>query len=723
MSWPTSRLYHLTPLISRPLPLSPSLGLILNHTPRPPSYLSTDPYEEIEELDLGSLSRQEAIEFLLRNHPVPTGEYYEENPKTFLSRYYPNVSDSVHSLPVTELPSEWDIWSKIELRLMAGSDWRVIHPSSLIPRGNTRKGLRGKFVTWLCDHHRRSNMFFVEDPDRFDGGHTTTAMAEDTVAICEETNRLGAAYQWSGDNGLRHVIVFIALQLAARCSPYRKHAAQALADSDPGVFELDMAKQFDVLIAQPWERLSASQPRYLEIPLVVVLDLGVLQSFREHALPLLKILDQYACRQPNPLLFVVCVGPTPSDVSFDFPVGWEHVKISLWDPDARRDEEVILRYGLQVVRHVRSDYFTDDEIWPTQDQISKVMDAVGGVMEFAGAVIAFIMEGDGISKNPKLGMERILKLISNSPLSTSAEPLRGLDHFYFRFLSQIAGPNRDEILDTISFSLLNFDEFNARVANNQRYVAHALGISQELSLRIWPVIEWTIRGNGGVVRDSFRSFIRDPQRSGEFFILLTSNSKIFGQSLAILQRSPRISMLMREMKWHPINALELANEASLHIRSSLSRLCSATRQIILREGCNDSITRQLREFDFRLFQYTCGEMPVARFSYFLGALYVAYDLLPDIVRTEPITPTDKQFIERCHRVVPPLDMQDVMDRVWRGQPYGHALLGYGDKTVLVILNDDIVASRDSFTGTDEVPMSTTGTGAVAIYTLDMLDDI
>ncbi|KAJ3562262.1 hypothetical protein NP233_g9685 [Leucocoprinus birnbaumii] len=660
-----------------------------------------------------------------RAHKI-TG-YYNTNAQSLLLNYSPSY---IGTVPLEEMPSDWEIWSDVGVRLSSDFELQIIRPSPPIPRGFTRKALRGKLANWFCDPHRRSNLFFIEDPDTFDDAERVTAAAQDTVSICQHANRLGAACKATMVTGVGNAILFVALQLAARCLPYRMIGARELMESSPSLFERSMEEQFDALIVRPWKQLAVSHPDYLEAPLVIILDLAQPDLLAQHYMPFLKCLNQYMSLLPSPLLFVVCTSPSLKE-SIDFESSWEHHRVCCWDSDARRDEETILRFALLSIPSDDLRNVVRTEVWPTEADISILMGAIGGITEFAGVVTAFITNL-GIrfrTDSPQIRLNTVLRLIADSPLSTPANPLRGLDHFLLRFLAEIPPPALEDSILVISFAFLYLSDMTGGFP--YYIIPLFLRIEQDGAYEIWDRVSWTVRGNADMVRRSFWDFLIDPWRSGDFHMVWKrSRSKILESAIATLSSSLYTPDSMGQfMYWGqslPVigNQRTLARHAQLILHLSINCFVSETRTTIRSGGLSHSIAKKLKDFDYRKIAYACLRVSLAKFATFLVSLYDAHDLFPDIVRTEAITPTDKLLVQKCSGVIPPLDMRDLIDLKWGSkETFGFILLGYGQKTVLVVLYDDIAASNDPIPKDGEPGMADHQTGAVTIYTLDMLDDL
>ncbi|KAJ3574724.1 hypothetical protein NP233_g1585 [Leucocoprinus birnbaumii] len=355
-------------------------------------------------------------------------------PERFPSKPQPQASES--------LPSEWNVWSEIDQRLLTKMLDVGIRASSPYEKDDvySKKEYRafwGKYTTWLCNSRRQSILLFVDCSlyQRVD---------RDAIRICTAANRLGARIQYPWFDSKRDqlrpqfITVYLALQLAARCPPYRELAAHVLADNHANIFTQDIEQQFSELIVRPWETLAISHPQYLRFPIVIVLNL-MLQS--SHTSRFLNILSRYAQKkQSGPLLFlVICSHNTlNSPLGLEFPVAWEATYLLSLKPIPLAEAGGgALEHTFQVIRVVNSEWFMEDEIWPSERDLSELGNILNVTYEgkgyLANAVLSFIMHHG--QDSPQRRLRQILDWLGTPSASIPTDIRDPVDRLFFSVLA------------------------------------------------------------------------------------------------------------------------------------------------------------------------------------------------------------------------------------------------------------------------------------------------
>ncbi|KAF9442945.1 hypothetical protein P691DRAFT_779147 [Macrolepiota fuliginosa MF-IS2] len=531
--------------------------------------------------------------------------------------------------------------------------FRRLAPSD--PLENIRRTLRGRIIAWLCNAQREQNMFWILDPLAVlpdDTGLAASYAARTFIGISKQTNQFGAHlhldYKHTWDNAICDLVAM----LAKACPQYRRLVTRVLMLDDPMILEKPAHLQFKKLIVEPWEAIRVSHPHYLSKPLLIMID--IFGSFnpqrhypehRQHEL-IGPISDYSQSHQNSPLLWLFCSRHTPRlrqllDKAVH-PLQCALFTVLLNDAGAQRDTRYLLDEGFCKIRNKYN--IGNIKMWPSEEQLSRMTKAISGVVFLAEVVLNFIDYGQG---KPQDKADLCLKYLDGIPEPSVSGPFRTLDYFYDQFISDLSPHVRPDALRIL-------EALGNGWWLDTRHLAHILRIDRSRFYHALDKFHAVLqipppRPQGATVK-------AQSPGSGSFLASLTRKyhtSPILLQSSShFLDSYPTLSSALKVMKWTPSQPVDDFNcvGALRHFAQSMHWLL----KFIFTDGPQGSaVYDQIRDFDFR--HLVSGPRPDPLICHYsLQWLFSQRAHLPNIIRTDAMNASDRQFIEKCREVTIPL---------------------------------------------------------------------
>ncbi|KAJ3560268.1 hypothetical protein NP233_g10952 [Leucocoprinus birnbaumii] len=395
------------------------------------------------------------------------------------------------------------------------------YPPPRCHRG-TRTLLRQKTSIWLTDADSRERILWITGP----AGVGKSAFAQSLAENCHQTARLGASIFFSasikGNQEAQRVIPTLAGQLAAKFSEYKSLIAPALLE-DPGIAEKDLSIQFQTLVVQPLEMLQKDQRLYsAQNPLMIVLDGLEACGSKAAQIELTRLISEFAKHKYAASgLFWVITGRPESHIK---KIVWRmtlqalcrHEQLSIDDPEARDDVDLVLRDGFHEIRKKYDFRFGPTERWPTDIHWHFLKDASSGFLMFASCILQYV--GDEDQRDPRMLLEMCLGLVTSSLVPHTLHPFRRLDSLYEQILLSVPPEIIPITLRILSLCIhgpvngLPVRDAMAFLDIDQSTLYNALD-------KLHSVVDFSSSGADEVriyfFHPSFPNYLKDPKRSGD----------------------------------------------------------------------------------------------------------------------------------------------------------------------------------------------------------------
>ncbi|XP_006459559.1 hypothetical protein AGABI2DRAFT_116521 [Agaricus bisporus var. bisporus H97] len=635
-------------------------------------------HPELEEAFGTELSMPEVFKLFTKHHSGSMKEPIETHPFNFKKLVHTNCTF-------------WDKWKPLFRRLPYHS--KPFFLSVDEPFMRIHKALTKEIISWLCDSKRRSNVYLISEtstPTLYDHRNTRAHLFS---KICYDAQRFGLP---TGINSNRVCggIDSLIYELAAHYPPYRRILARELIDN-PGILELPPRTRFRKLIHEPWQALRESHPQYIISPPVVVLGWDS-ESLDDKEF-LRSILELGSSPHSSSLLWIISIdtniGLPIQDLLHPFPL-FQYFRLPVCYNEGPADAASILRRRFSALCHKHKEMFDEGEVWPSEEQMSQLVRVVAGVLETVEVMIQFVdWEDDG---GPKAHLETFLAYMVNSPSPSDERPYGALDHFYTLALSNLP-PHLFTVFKQVFAIVSSAVAFSAIFL--EFTLACLLSLGKDTLFTVFPHVYRLVMDKDGNVFDYpnpwIRRFLEDPTRAGQFYTA-PSESRLcaFQAFLHILRHASNPTAMLKVMV-HGIQGSAGTYGSTIdRLRQSACRnfyhigAAAASGQPLL-------VSALFHRFDFRCLAHTCDRIDLSDFMKFLGMLYLKRVDSSDIVRIEPVSFLDRQFIDKCEGLAEPLDLEKMQVPQDSGEyeewvPFHaqnpkYVLLGFGDQTVLVLL--------------------------------------
>ncbi|XP_006459598.1 hypothetical protein AGABI2DRAFT_116558 [Agaricus bisporus var. bisporus H97] len=452
---------------------------------------------------------------------------------------------------------------------------------------------------------------------------------------------------------------------------------------------------FNKFICAPWKALQESHPHYTTTPPVVVLHWDSEYLYKEL---LHSICEFGSSPYSSSLLWIISIDTNIKLPIRDFlhlSVPFQYFRLPICYNEGPADVALILHGRFSALRRECEAEFVEDEIWPSEKQMSQLARVVSGLFGFVEVIIQFVnWEDDG---GPRAHLETFLAYMVDSPSPSDERPYCALDHFYTRALSNLP-PHLLSVLKP-AFGILYSNLY--RVTSLELELPCLLSLGNDTFFSVLPHLYRlaVVNDSGDYDYNSwFKMFLKDPTRSGQFYSPESeSRLAVYQGSLRILSYASNVTAILKLM----MPGIQAGQKTWYRVKTIKLRVF-ACDELCLNA---DSTSLSLRHFDFCCFAHACNHLSLGRFMKFLRRLYLEKVYLPSIVRVQPVSLLDRQFISKCEGLAEPWDFgakQPSLDPKY-------VLLGFESETVLVLLSPSEYDPEDILYG------------RVIIYTSAMLD--
>ncbi|KAF5361447.1 hypothetical protein D9758_006269 [Tetrapyrgos nigripes] len=445
----------------------------------------------------------------------------------------------------------------------------------------TRKAVLSDISSWIRGAEAETKVHWVYGP----AGAGKSAIAQ-TLAEREQGNHLAASFFFSRSdpfrNNPRSLIMVISCCLADWCGNSQLRAAiDSAVKTRPTILKSAIEKQFQQLVIEPFKAIPKES--WETLPRVMIID-GLDECLGSDSQR--RVLNTlFGGRDQTPLRFLIASRPEP--VIRDFFSQLPHCGITARtdlsdDYFTSRDIEVYLRDGFKAIAEKsHSDVMAHITLpWPSYGIIHELVQRASGQFIYASTVLKYVGEEYSL---PVEQLESVLGLPLGDPDAFSE-----LDVLYRQILS--SNRNKARVIQILGTMCVIEDVRSERWRELElsKFCRHRIDdrkvidiVEQLLSLPTGAVTV-SLRGmhsvlqiDSGIVKfrhKSFRDFLFDARRSGEYFI----DKALFHEQLA------RVCM-------------KIINDSSPLLRSYAMYNC--LKHIHLAKSTSDLVT-ELRCFNF-----------------------------------------------------------------------------------------------------------------------------
>ncbi|KAF7771820.1 hypothetical protein Agabi119p4_6131 [Agaricus bisporus var. burnettii] len=391
---------------------------------------------------------------------------------------------------------------------------------------------------------------------------------------------------------------------------------------NPEVLNLPTRTQFKKLIYEPWKALQISHPQYVAAPPVIVLRGDDPSFWNEEHLR--PIYDFASPRHGLSLLWIISFGRKCKLPIQDLLDPFECPRVTRL-PVCYNDAPADTELFLRHRLSILRQKYKEMFVHDEVWPSEEQMSLLSRI--FSGSfdavdVVTQFVDYEG-DGGPKAHLKTFLAYMVDSPSPSDEQPYCALDHFYTRAFSNIPS----ELLPVVKRVISVYETRSRRFNISESEIRF---LTYEASLRI--VCHYT---NPSELLKPVGRF--SPKAHGS-----------------------EIKKVMENALWK----FYYAPATGSHPEWTL-----------------------LRRFDFRCLALFQGTYYWANFFSFVRRLYVwDKNNSPSLVRVEPVSALDSQFIDKCKGLAAPLDLQDKGES-WEMRPTGpkYVLLGLEAGTVLVVL--------------------------------------
>jgi len=392
-------------------------------------------------------------------------------------------------------------------------------PPKCLPR--TREAILQKIMEWVEMRAENMELFiWLYGP----AGAGKSAISQTIAEICEQAGLLAASFFFSrtaaGRNDMSRLVLTIVSQLIQTIPEIRDSVLMALG-SDPHIPSSTPASQMKNLVV---DSLNKVPPAILakRSPLIIIDGLdecGNPDSQRE----ILKFLASATSKLNAPLLFLIASRPEP-DIRLTFNADiLKSITHCIPLPDSSetdRDLRLFLRTKFQeiVLMHPMRSHIPPN--WPSDDEIKVLVLRASGQFIYVSTVMRFIQSSH---HRPQDRLETILAL---RPKDNDHEPFAILDSLYLQILSSVKKEHLDNVLDILRCLVFIWGgEINYVSAAPERledFLGYRPGDLEiymaDLHALVYLPPPEKPRDIIRIHHASFRDFLVDQARSGEFFL-------------------------------------------------------------------------------------------------------------------------------------------------------------------------------------------------------------
>ncbi|KAF9447736.1 hypothetical protein P691DRAFT_760501 [Macrolepiota fuliginosa MF-IS2] len=453
------------------------------------------------------------------NTPGASLRIYPGSPPRDSVSLFPNNEQSLVHNPT---PTGSSVHSQVLRRLATAaiSETDLDSPARYPPprcHPGTRLPLLQTLESWSRDASHYWQMFWISGP----AGSGKSAIAQTFAEFCQEAGQLGAALFLSRSNvrdGNSRIVPTMVHQLSIRYPAY-KNCVDAILERDPSILGQGLSAQFNTLIIDPIRQGFLDPVR----PLIVILDGLDECGSRDTQRDLVEVIVTSLPPRGNqsPLLWMICSRPEPH-LERILPKDFAECRreaLNIDSVESMKDVERVFGDGF---RRIREHYsrILDLEGWPTEENLRRLVHTASGFFLFVSSALRFV--GDSRIGDPKAQLATLLEHLHNRNTATGPPPFKDLDSCYTKICSGI----QPHALST-ALRILSLCASDVSGPHTPQRIANNLGLAQSTlydtlnglhSVLYVPPPE---KADTEVLRFyhlSFRDFLQDPTRSGQFTI-------------------------------------------------------------------------------------------------------------------------------------------------------------------------------------------------------------
>ncbi|KAF7344290.1 NACHT domain-containing protein [Mycena venus] len=352
------------------------------------------------------------------------------------------------------------------------------------------------------EHKGRSSILWLHGP----AGSGKSAIAQSFCQRLKADGRLGDSFFFkrghSSRGNAKQLFPTIVCQLALL--PELKLLISQRIENDPAIADRSFSDQLQELIVEPCQNSSLAQPVSVVID---GLDEGDGEEIQQEVL---RSIGNAVHREDFPILFFIASRPE------------SHIRETFAEPglhgihrplNVNQSFQDVRRYLLDEFDRIHREHQTMAAVpspWPRSEIVQNLEKRSSGYFIYASTVVKFIDDkrfrpGDRL--DVVLGIENS---ISGSPFGT-------LDQLYHQILSAVPLDFRPKLIEILAF-------ISSKIALEYSYTEHLLDLnSGDLPLILRDLVSVVHLQEGflpcvRVHHASFLDFLRDPARSGPFYI-------------------------------------------------------------------------------------------------------------------------------------------------------------------------------------------------------------
>ncbi|KAJ7742958.1 hypothetical protein DFH07DRAFT_925433 [Mycena maculata] len=356
---------------------------------------------------------------------------------------------------------------------------------------------------WTAESHPSSRILWLYGP----AGCGKTCVAQTLCQKLQVANRLGGSFFFKRGHPSRgnakKLFPTIAYQLT-RLHPQLNSSISRTIEEDPAIVDRSLSLQLQQLILEPCHQASLTTPICV---LVDGLDECEGQNIQGE---ILRAISQTIHNPHIPILFFIASRPEAH-----IREGFGHPSLDKFHSamNVQQSFADVRKYLQDEFSRIHQDHQTMATVsfpWPSTTVLDRLVQKSSGYFIYASTVIKFVDDKDF---HPSERLDAITGISTISPEDEA--PFWALDQLYIQILSLIRPAVRSRLLPILAASLLHGS-----------LDAHEIGQLLELqpgrvalALRgLHSVLEINIEGRICIYHASFRDFLIDPTRSGEFCV-------------------------------------------------------------------------------------------------------------------------------------------------------------------------------------------------------------
>ncbi|KAJ6570462.1 hypothetical protein DFH09DRAFT_917111 [Mycena vulgaris] len=404
----------------------------------------------------------------------------------------------------------------------------------------TRTEMLDDLYNWAIADNSVHSIRWLHGP----AGAGKSAVMQSLCERLQDSGRLGGSFFFKRGHATRGnakaVFATLAYQLAL--SDHRLNTLiSRVVEVDPSVMVRHMGVQLRKLVVEPFQSLNDSTS-----PAILLLD-GLDECDGNGAQPeILRLLGNVAREHHLPLRILIASRPEPQIREAFTESSFQGLYDSIEIDQSFKDVRNYLRYEFaRIHREHHETMASVPSPWPPWHVIKKLVDTSSGYFIYAATVIKFINDRDF---RPT---ERLAAVVQNLPVECGTSPFHALDELYLQILHDV--PFQSRII-AILCVIVHGSILRLSGVNIEEILGLDPGDLARVLRRLHSLL--LVPPNGGNVslhHKSFRDFLLDPNRSGEFYLGLERCKELARSVLRALSRSSAL-MKSTRVAWYVIAA-------------------------------------------------------------------------------------------------------------------------------------------------------------------------